>query len=127
MNAYVLPSRKHWFVPFVFASAIGYVSMLTGSQVGELELERAIERYERNGESHTPEAQRAMKDWASDTGRTFAPFLGIPITLVWTTINFAALSLVEWSFRTDYRSLFSRRATSVGANEPQSSDRISRD
>ena len=127
VNAFVLPGRKRWFFPFVFASAIVYVSILAGAQAREFELERAIERYERNGESQTPEAQKAVNQWASDTGRTFAPILGLPLAFIWTTINFAVLAFVEWSFRTDFRSILNRHVQSPDADEPESPQRIEPD
>lgn len=40
----------------------------------------------------------------SDAGLALAPVLGIPVTLVWTAINFMAFSVIEWSYRTDFRS-----------------------
>ncbi len=43
---------------------------------------------------------------ASDAGLALAPLLGIPVTIVWTAINFIAFSVIEWCYRTDFRSAF---------------------
>jgi hypothetical protein len=47
---------------------------------------------------------------ASDAGLALAPLLGIPVTIFWTAVNFIALSVIEWCFRTDFRSIFGRNA-----------------
>lgn len=63
---------------------------------------------------------------ASDAGLALAPLLGIPVTIFWTAINFIALSVVEWCFRTDFRSMFSRDAPSEHAVEIEPSEEIER-
>ena len=45
----------------------------------------------------------------SDAGLALAPLLGVPVTIVWTAINFIAFSLIEWCYRTDFRSAFGEK------------------
>ena len=127
VNAFVLANRKHWSVPLIIASAIGYVSVVAGAQARELELERAIEQFERNGQGETPEARQARQEWASDTGRTFAPILGLPLTVIWTTMNFVVFWFVGWSFRTNFHSVFNRTESSLPAEATESSPTLERE
>ena len=39
----------------------------------------------------TPEMEMAMKEWASDTGRSFAPIAAVPFTIIWVLLNFVIL------------------------------------
>lgn len=52
---------------------LAFHSVLTG--IGGIEL--------------STEAEQAMDAWASDTGRTLAPIIGIPLTAIWYTVLFA--------------------------------------
>ena len=56
---------------------------------------------------------------ASDAGLALAPLLGIPVTIVWTAINFIAFSVIEWCYRTDFRSAFreKNRPRQIAENE----------
>lgn len=66
----------------------------------------------------TPDAQRAMNAVTSDTGRALAPVTGIPITLIWTTINFIILALIDRVFRA-VMSLFRRVGHSEAGGDPK--------
>ncbi|MGB0596546.1 MAG: hypothetical protein ACPGLY_07655 [Rubripirellula sp.] len=57
---------------------------------------------------------------ASDAGLALAPLLGIPVTMAWTAINFIAFSVIEWCYRTDFRSVFGGgdRSRQIVENEP---------
>jgi len=37
----------------------------------------------------TPETEKAMKTWASDTGRNVAGYFSVPVTFIWVGLNFA--------------------------------------
>ena len=52
-----------------------------------------------SGAELTPAAEHAMDEWASDTGRTFAPIVGVPLTAIWYTTLFAILFGGQWIFR----------------------------
>lgn len=56
----------------------------------------------------------------SDAGLALAPLLGVPVTIVWTAINFIAFSLIEWCYRTDFRSAFGEKnhPRQIAENEP---------
>ncbi|WP_265594844.1 hypothetical protein [Haloferula sp. BvORR071] len=47
-------------------------------------------------EELTPAALEAMRRWSTDTGRNFALILAIPVSLIWTTLNFAILAFLGW-------------------------------
>lgn len=111
VNATLLRRRVHWALLFVLACLAGYLVLMTAVQAVETELDRELYRHDRDGDGMfsedemTPEAERAMDAVTSDTGRTFAPITGIPITFVWTAINFAVLAVVDWTGRFIWRSI----------------------
>jgi len=48
-----------------------------------------------SGSELTAEADQALDDWTSDTDRTFAPIVGVPLTVIWNlrrlTIDYVIL------------------------------------
>ena len=56
----------------------------------------------RRGINVTPAAGDGQ---ASDAALALAPMLGIPVTLLWTALNFGVFSIVQWSYRTDFRAM----------------------
>ena len=92
----------------------GYIVLLTSVWALDVQLEAEMNKYDLDGDGGiggdewTPEAKRAMDEWASDTDRAMAPIFGVPLTTIWYTILFAFFFGGEWVFR----KLFLTRSTS---------------
>ena len=104
----------------VFAMLVGYASMLTAVWIVDTRLEAEMNSYDLDGdggiggEELTPAAERAIDEWASDTGRTFAPIVGVPLTAIWYTILFVMMFGGQWMFR--------KALSSRAANRSQTTD-----
>jgi hypothetical protein len=89
----------------VLTAIAGYIVLLTSVWVLDTHLEAEMNKFDLDGDGGiggaelTPEAERAIEEWASDTGRTFAPIVGIPLTAIWYGMLFAVLFGGEWVFR----------------------------
>ena len=109
LNVFAFRRRIHWFVLFILACIAGYVILMLAVQVVEAELERELYRHDVDGDGAfseneiTADAERAMDAVSSDTGRTFAPITGVPITFVWTSLNFITISVIDWLARVTVR------------------------
>ncbi len=83
----------------------GYMVLLAAVWVLDVQLKEAMDSYDLDGDGGiggaelTPEAERAIQEWASDTGRTLAPIVGIPLTVIWYGLMFAWVVAAEWTFR----------------------------
>lgn len=53
-----------------------------------------------------------MRDWASDTWHSFAPFTAIPVSVIYCSINLAAATLVRGIWNLTGR-LLGRKATAA--------------
>ena len=101
-----LPRRLHPVLLYVVAGIIGYVLLVTSVFALDSHLEAELDKFDLNGDGGfdssemTPAAQQAMDDFTHDTGRTFAPIFGAPITAIWLLLNFAILYCGEWVYRT---------------------------
>lgn len=101
INVFALKRRVHWLLLFALCCVVGYVVLMFNVAAVNAELLRELDRYDLDGDGGfsdqemTPDAQRAMNAVTSDTGRALAPVTGIPITLIWTTINFIILTLID--------------------------------
>lgn len=114
LNAFWLKRRLHWLQLFILACIAGYLSvMLIVACHG---MKDALTRQDIDANAVFGEGE------ASDAGLALAPLLGIPVTFVWTTINFVALSVIGWCFRTDFRSILQRNAQAEHAVELESSE-----
>ena len=122
-NTAVLRRRIHWLLLFILACVVGYIVLMIAVQTLEIELERELYRHDLDGDGAfsenemTAEAERAMDAWASDTGRSFAPIFGIPITIIWTTINLLAISILDWIARFVWRWIRGRNASAVSDSD----------
>jgi hypothetical protein len=130
LNALVLRRRIHWSLLFILSCVAGFAVLMVTVQVIDVEVQLEINRHDTDGDGSisgsemTAEAERAMHNLTSDTGRALAPITGFPITFVWTAINFIVLAVIDWSFRTDFRSLLSSNSQSEHAVRPESSEMI---
>lgn len=90
---------SRWFVACLVLGSILDLGMVLAT---EMELRSGWEKYDldRNGELSEPElipeAREAMRRWTTDTGRSFALILVIPLILAWTSVNFAILAFLGW-------------------------------
>ena len=124
INVFALKRRVHWLLLFTMCCIVGYVVLMFNVAAVNAELQRDLARYDLDGDGGftdqemTPDAQRAMNAVASDTGRALAPVTGIPITLIWTTINFIILALIDRVSRA-VMSLFRRVGHSEADGDPK--------
>jgi hypothetical protein len=114
LNVFLL-RRLHWLLLFGIAWITCYAVLMTAVAAVETELERELYRFDLNADGSfsenelTPEAERAFDAVTADTGRTFAPITGVPITCVWTMICFAVIAPVDWTARSIRRRISTRR------------------
>ena len=78
---------------------MGYVLAVVGAQVTNRELAARLAELDldkngffTSGET-TPEVHRRMLAVANDTGRTLAPFTGLPLSAIWSAVNLGFISL----------------------------------
>ncbi|MBE2205724.1 MAG: hypothetical protein IAE94_15440 [Chthoniobacterales bacterium] len=96
--------RVSFWMPFLISSLIGYGLILAFAKVSDRELKASLYELDTNGDGVftgdeiTPEVNRRLMAVASDTGRTFAPFTGFPLSAIWTTINLGVLALGFYIF-----------------------------
>ncbi|MDB4766146.1 hypothetical protein OAG71_00515 [bacterium] len=101
----MIRKRIHPAVLYILTGVAGYFVLLASIWALEAQLEAKMNSFDLNGDGVfsgpelTPAADRAMAEWASDTGRSFAPITGIPFTATWYTILFAVVFGGEWVFR----------------------------
>jgi hypothetical protein len=97
--------RIHILVLYLFAVVIGYFLLVGSAWVADIVLEQKMNSFDLDGDGGiggdelTPEAQQAMDDWASDTGRTFAIFMALPLTAIWAALCLIPLGFGEWIVR----------------------------
>lgn len=101
LNACLGKRRIHWAILFVITGIIAYLVLLAAVQAMEFALDVELYRHDLDGDRSfsesemTDEAKRAMNQVTNDTGRSLAPITGVPITLVWMSVNFIVLGIVE--------------------------------
>ena len=77
----VVPKRIHVIILYIFTVAIGYFVFVGCAWASDVLLEQRMNSFDLDGDGGiggdelTPEAQQAIDEWASDTGRTMAPHL----------------------------------------------------
>lgn len=97
--------RVHWCVVIVVATVSGYAMLLGSVLAYDMELDRDLVRYDLDGDGSfseqelTPAAEHAMYRVSSDTARQFAPFTGIPITVMWVTLGCGVLLAIDYGVR----------------------------
>lgn len=91
----------------VFLAVVGAVAVLHVARAEALNiaLKAEVARYDRNGDGAfyndewTEKAVEAVRRYTSDTPRTFAPYVALPIALVWTLLCYAGLAAARWFWR----------------------------
>ena len=97
--------RIHGVFLFGICVFLGYFAFVGTAWTADAMIQQRLDSFDLNGDGdisgdeNTPEAQEAMDDWASDTGRTLAIFTGLPITGIWAAFSLTPLCLVEWIVR----------------------------
>jgi hypothetical protein len=92
----------HPFLLFALTVVVGFLLLAAGAWASEAWLEAEKNRFDLDGDGGfdvselTPEAQRALDAWASDTGRTMVLVTGIPLSALWTAICFSCLFTGKW-------------------------------
>lgn len=87
----------HPFFLFAMTVVTGFILLVAGAWASEAHLKTEMNRYDLDGDGGiggselTPDAEKAIDDWASDTGRTMVVFTGIPLTAIWTGMCFILL------------------------------------
>lgn len=100
-----LPRRLHPVLLYVIVGIVGYLLLMTSVFALDSYLKSELYKFDLDGNGSfnetemTQAAQQAMDDFTHDTGRTFAPIFGAPLTAIWVLINFAVLYCGEWIFR----------------------------
>ena len=97
LNSFVLKRRIHWQRLFFQACVVGYLFLML--VVASRVVNDALARQNIDASAVFGEGE------SSDAALALAPMLGIPVTLFWTAVNFIAFSVIEWCFRTDFRSI----------------------
>ena len=100
-----LPRRLHPVLLYFLVVTVGYLLLVTSVFAMDAHLESELYKFDLDGDGGfddselTPAAQQAMDDFTHDTGRTFAPVFGAPITGIWVLLNLAVLYCGEWILR----------------------------
>jgi hypothetical protein len=95
-------ARLHPFVLYLLAVIVGFLLLVAGAWAADLHLKAEMDSFDLDGDGGiggselTPEAQRAIDDWASDTGRAMVIFTGIPMSAIWFAICFSVLYVGKW-------------------------------
>lgn len=80
--------RKHFTVPFVVAVLFGSILYVGSVRLADKAIEHALYRFDLDGDGEfsktemTPDAQAAMRRYSNDTGRSLAPVVAVPATLI---------------------------------------------
>ncbi len=93
--------RNTWlvYIVTVIASSLLFVGAVW---LVDAELEHALYKFDLDGDRSfsdfemTPEAEEAMRRFTTDTGRSFALIVAAPVTFVWVSLWFLALSAGSW-------------------------------
>ena len=91
-------------IAFIGTVLLGYLLYVGAIWMVGKEYEYALSKFDLDGDGsfsdaeYTPEAQAAMKRLTNDTGRTFAPIVAAPISLIWASLWFSLLSAGAWIF-----------------------------
>lgn len=107
---FFIPMRIHGIILYIITLVVGYCLFVGCARVSDVVIEQRMNSFDLDGDGGiggnemTPEAQAAIDDWASDTGRTFAIFIALPLTAIWSAICLTPLCLGEWIVRRTIRS-----------------------
>lgn len=92
----------HPLLLLALTTVAGFVLLGAGAWASEAYLKAELDRFDLDGDGSiggselTPDAQKALDEWASDTGRAMVVFTGIPLSALWAGAWLAALSTGKW-------------------------------
>jgi hypothetical protein len=107
---FFIKKRIHGIVLYLITLVIGYFLFVGCAWISDVVAEQRMNSFDLDGDGGigghelTPEARKAMDDWASDTGRTLAIFTGLPLTAIWSATCLIPLCFGEWIIRRLIRS-----------------------
>ena len=90
---------------YLLVAVMVYVAIVCAAWLGDIQAKADMDSFDLDGDGSlggpelTPAAERAIDNWASDTGRTMAPILGIPCAALWVGLCMTTLYAGEWLFR----------------------------
>lgn len=90
-------SRKAQALVMTITMGAGYILLVVAAGTGGEIAHAAMMRHDLNGDGivsgaeRSQEAEGAIREWASDTGVTMAPIVGLPLTVIWYSILFLVL------------------------------------
>jgi hypothetical protein len=115
---------RFWLISTMLAAAGSYLMLLATVKVTNVHLENVLNRYDLNRDGNfsgvelTPSQEKAMHMVISDTGRTFAPILGLitcPIySLFWHTIT----GIPYFLFTNHNRKILEKKSQSTTGGDP---------
>ena len=120
-----LRKRLHPVVLLIMTGIVTYLLLLVAVWVVDAHLYAEMNKFDLDGDGGiggvelTPEAERAAQEWASDTGRTFAPFIGLPLSAIWISACFSVLYAGEWLIR---KTIFKKPLTRPSQDTPFTPD-----
>lgn len=92
----------HPFFLLALTTAVGFALLGAAAWASEAHLKAEMNRFDLDGDGGiggpelTPDAQKALDEWASDTGRTMVVFTGIPLSALWAGAWFAVFFTAKW-------------------------------
>jgi hypothetical protein len=101
----VVRKRIHVIILYIVTVFIGYFVFVGCAWASDVLAEQRMNSFDIDGDGGiggdelTPEAQEAIDDWASDTGRRLAFITGLPVTAIWAVIWLTPLCVGEWIVR----------------------------
>ena len=108
VNQFIFKNGFQWLLLFVLATMTCYGLLLLSVRLLDSHLEAELYKHDLNGDrafsgaENTAAMRNAMERLTNDTGRALAPVTGVPISLIWVTLNYIPLGLVSlaiWRFR----------------------------
>lgn len=94
--------RRHALLLYAITIAVGFPLAVGAAWAADAHLRMALDRFDLDGdgsiggEELTPEAQRALDEFANDTGRALVIVTGIPLTAIWSGLCLGLLFSAQW-------------------------------
>ena len=85
----------------VLQALVLYISILVIVKIIDIRLEQRLNSFDLDGDGFfgcaeiTPEQQKAMSDWINDTGRSFAPFTGGFLALIYIPVAIGTEYIID--------------------------------
>ena len=108
INRFLLQNKIHWLLLWAIAAFTCYFCLVLSVHLLDSQLLAELHKHDLDGNGSfsesedSPAMRKAMARVTNDTGRTLAPFTGIPFSIVWVSLNHIPLgfiSLAIWQLR----------------------------